>query len=135
MRRYLPDTGIAGAFLDRRYGVVERARDEVARGNRVGRGVPVLAELAYGIEPSASRERNRQRLPSALPALRLWPLDQRAAFASGRIAAELRRLGRPRQVVDRMIAAIAFTLGNCTVVRADSDLSAVPGLTVENWAV
>jgi tRNA(fMet)-specific endonuclease VapC len=33
-----------------------------------------------------------------------------------------------------MIAAIALTLGNCTVVSNDSDLLAVPGLTVENWA-
>ena len=33
-----------------------------------------------------------------------------------------------------MIAAIAFALGNCTVVSADSDLLAVPGLTVENWS-
>jgi tRNA(fMet)-specific endonuclease VapC len=38
------------------------------------------------------------------------------------------------QVVDRMIAAIALSLGKCTVVSADSDLTAVPGLTVENWA-
>jgi tRNA(fMet)-specific endonuclease VapC len=37
------------------------------------------------------------------------------------------------QVVDMMIAAIAFVLGNCTVVSADTDLTAVPGLTVENW--
>lgn len=33
-----------------------------------------------------------------------------------------------------MIAAIALTLGSCTVVSADSDLAAVPGLPVENWA-
>jgi len=31
------------------------------------------------------------------------------------------------------IAAIARTLGNCTVVTKDSDLEAVPGLVVENW--
>jgi predicted nucleic acid-binding protein len=35
---------------------------------------------------------------------------------------------------DMMIAAIALALGNCTVVTMDTDLSAVPGLTVENWA-
>ena len=35
---------------------------------------------------------------------------------------------------DMMIAAIALTLGHCTVVTMDGDLSAVPGLTVENWA-
>jgi tRNA(fMet)-specific endonuclease VapC len=33
-----------------------------------------------------------------------------------------------------MIAAIALTLGNCTVVTMDADLAAVPGLTIESWA-
>jgi len=39
------------------------------------------------------------------------------------------------QQVDIMIAAIAFSLGNCSVVTADSDLAEVPGLPVENWAI
>ena len=38
-----------------------------------------------------------------------------------------------RFVVDTMIAAIAMTLGNCTVVSSDSDLRAVPGLNLEDW--
>ncbi len=38
------------------------------------------------------------------------------------------------QQVDLQIAAIALCLGNCTVVSKDSDLAAVPGLSVENWA-
>jgi tRNA(fMet)-specific endonuclease VapC len=95
--------------------------------------MPVLAELVYGIEWSPSRDRNMQRLGTALPALKVWPFDEKAAFEYGRVAAELRRIGRPMQVVDKMIAAIAFSLGNCTIVSADSDLSAVPGLPVENW--
>jgi predicted nucleic acid-binding protein len=33
-----------------------------------------------------------------------------------------------------MIAAIALSLGNATVVTMDSDLASVPGLTVEIWA-
>jgi tRNA(fMet)-specific endonuclease VapC len=33
-----------------------------------------------------------------------------------------------------MIDAIALSLGNATVVTMDSDLAAIPGLTVENWA-
>ncbi len=36
--------------------------------------------------------------------------------------------------IDIMIAAIARTLGDCTVVTTDSDLAAIPGLAVENWA-
>jgi hypothetical protein len=36
--------------------------------------------------------------------------------------------------MDMLIADIALSLGKTIVVSADSDLSAVPGLTVENWA-
>jgi len=35
---------------------------------------------------------------------------------------------------DIQIAAIALSLGNCTVVTTDSDLSVVQGLSVESWA-
>jgi len=38
------------------------------------------------------------------------------------------------QQIDIMVAAIAFSLGNCTVVSSDTDLTAVPGLTVEDWS-
>jgi tRNA(fMet)-specific endonuclease VapC len=34
-----------------------------------------------------------------------------------------------------MIAAVALSLGNCTVITDDTDLAAVPGLSVESWAV
>ncbi|MGO9462980.1 MAG: type II toxin-antitoxin system VapC family toxin [Isosphaeraceae bacterium] len=36
--------------------------------------------------------------------------------------------------IDMQLAAIAFALGNCSVVTKDGDLSAVPGLQLENWA-
>jgi predicted nucleic acid-binding protein len=38
------------------------------------------------------------------------------------------------QQIDIQIAAVAAALGDCTVVSGDSDLPAIPGLTVENWA-
>jgi tRNA(fMet)-specific endonuclease VapC len=133
MRRFLLDTGIAGDFINRRRGIFERAQREVTRGNRVGIGIPVLAELVYGIEQSTSRDRNMQRLSTALAAWKVWPFDNKAAFKYGRIAAELKRIGRPMQQIDIQIAAIAFALGNCTVVSGDSDLKAVPGLSVEDW--
>lgn len=37
------------------------------------------------------------------------------------------------QHIDMQLAAIAFALGNCIVVTYDADLSAIPGLRVENW--
>ena len=113
MTRFLLDTGIASDFINRRYGVFERARAEVARGNCIGIGVPVLA----GIERSANRDRNMQRLHRALPALTLWPFDEEAAYEYGKVYAELLSLGRPMQVVDMMIAAIAFNLGGAPSSR------------------
>ena len=133
MTRYLFDSGILSAYLDRRSEVFERARVRSAEGHRIGTCVPVLAEIVSGIERSSSRDRNLRALQTALPTLRVWPFDQNTAFEYGRIHAELMRAGRPMQTIDIMIAAVALTLGNCTVVTTDSDLAAVPGLEVENW--
>lgn len=133
MTRFLLDTNMAGHYINRRHGVFERARVEVANGNSIGIGVPILAELVAGIEHSSSRDRNMKRLKTSLGSLRLWPFDSSAAFEYGRIYAELARLGRPVGVVDMMIAAIAMPLGSCKVVSSDSDFLAVPGLKLEDW--
>lgn len=77
--RFLFDSGIASDYLNHRRGVFERARIEVAQGNRIGIGVPVLAELIAGIEHSKSRDRSMQLLKSALATLKLWPFDPPAA--------------------------------------------------------
>jgi tRNA(fMet)-specific endonuclease VapC len=62
-------------------------------------------------------------------------VTEAAAFEYGRIAADLRRRGREIQQNDLMIAAIALTLADCTVVTVDRDLQSVRGLQIENWAV
>src|SRR5438067_103057 len=95
MTRYLLDTGIAGDYIHRRRDVYERARAAVKRGDRVGIGLPVLAELWFGVENSTSRDRNAERLRRALPDLVVWPLTEQAAERYGQVAAELRRSGRP----------------------------------------
>jgi tRNA(fMet)-specific endonuclease VapC len=94
----------------------------------------VLGELYYGVEFSASRDKNLQKLRVALARLTVWPFDEKAAAEFGRLRADLRRHGRPMQVIDIMIGAIALTLGDRTVVTADTDLTAIAGLTLENWA-
>lgn len=134
MRRYLLDTGAASDNINRRKGVHLRVAEAIARGDRVGLSAPVLAELFAGVELSASREVNRDRLLRAAGRLPIWPFDRPAAEEHGRIFAALRHLGRPMQQIDMQIAAIAISLGRCTVVTSDSDLSAVPGLDVEDWA-
>lgn len=93
---------------------------------------PVVAELLFGLEMSTSRNVNTLRLNRGLRLIRCSPFDRSASEVYGRISAELRRRGRPMQVIDVMLAAVALSLGNCTAVTTDSDLSDIPGLTVEN---
>lgn len=133
MTRFMLDSGIANDYLNRRNGVYERARAELAKGNPIGIGTPILGELLSGIERSPSSERNLKRLKTNLAAWKLWAFDHAVALAYGRIHAALVRKGRPMQTVDVMIAAIALSLGHCTVVTTDADLSAVDGLHIDNW--
>jgi tRNA(fMet)-specific endonuclease VapC len=135
MRRCLLDTGIAGDYINRRHGVFERAKEEVARGGRLGIGIPVLGELYHGIELSSTRTENLRRLRGALSTLRVWPLTEEGASEFGRLAADLQKTGRIIGKIDIQIAAIALSLGNTIVVSSDSDFGAIPGLTVENWAI
>lgn len=133
MSRFLLDTNMMGHFINRRKGVDDRVRQARSQGGVVGTCMPVVCELFFGVEHSASRTRNRQRLVHSLSRIVCWPLDRKAAEEYGRIAAQLKRQGRLIQQIDIQIAAIALTLGACTVVSADGDFSAVAALNVENW--
>lgn len=135
MRRYLLDTNMAGDYMNGRNGVHERCRDLSRRGSTIGICIPVLGELYYGVEKSSTRDRNLQELRRTLPSWRIWPYTQTAAERFGAILAHLVRVGRPMQKIDIMIGAIALDLGNCIVASSDSDLLAIPGLTVENWTL
>jgi tRNA(fMet)-specific endonuclease VapC len=135
IRRYLLDTGIAQDYQAGRGAIRARAIMHRKDGHRIGICVPVLGELWSGVECSSSRERNLVLLRRALSTLVIWPFTAEAAEENGRIFAELRRTGRIIQQIDMQIGAIARTLPNCIVVSKDSDLSAISGVTVENWAV
>ena len=83
------------------------------------------------MKPSA----NKWGCPNEPPLpVTIWPYDSVAAREFGRIYAELRRIGRPMQQIDMQVAAVARTLGDCTVVTVDTDLFAVPGLSVTDWS-
>ena len=134
MNRYLLDTGVMGDFINHRKRVDVKVREVRRSGARIGTCLPVVGELFFGIEASATRDANLPRLKRALSQIVCWPFDRRAAEEFGRLAAALKRIGRPMQQIDIQIAAVALSLGNCAVVSTDSDFLAIPGLTVENWA-
>ena len=133
-RRFLLDAGPAQDFVLLRDPVFSRARREQLSGAKIGICYPSLGEVRGGMEYSQTREANLKRLARTLGKLVLWPFDQKAAEEYGRVFATLRRIGRSMQQIDMQVAAVALTLGDCTVVTVDSDLSAVPGLSVVDWS-
>jgi tRNA(fMet)-specific endonuclease VapC len=133
-RRFLLDAGPAQDFVLLRDPVFSRARREQLNGAKIGVCYPTLGEVRGGIEYSQTRDVNLKRLARAIGKLVLWPFDEKAAEEYGRVFATLRRIGRMMQQIDIQVAAVAFALGDCTVVTVDSDLSAVPGLSVADWS-
>ena len=134
MKRYLLDTNAAGDCVFRRKGMHDRVRQAKARGAMIGVAMPVVAELLGGVENSASRDKNLDIVNRHLHLFRIWPLTIEAARVYARLFAETRRAGRTMQTMDLLIASIALSLGSCTVVSSDSDMRAVPGLSVEDWS-
>ena len=134
MKRCLVDSGIASNFINDRNAVRDKAKAVSPAGCRIGIPTVVMGELRGGIECSQTATRNRKQLQRELRHFTLWPFDKRAAEFYGRIYAELRRIGRPMQQIDIQVAAVALALGSTTVVTKDSDLAAVPGLNVTDWA-
>ena len=132
-RRYLFDTNAMSDLIFHRRGIYERTIDVQKQGGKIGTCPPVIGELYFGAEASTSRERNLSALNLGIRGITILPYHIEEAEIFGRLRAELKRIGRPMQVVDIQLAAVAFSLGNCTVVTSDSDLSAIPGLSVENW--
>lgn len=121
-RRFLLDAGPAQDFVLLRDPVFSRAKSEHRKGAKIGICYPTLGELRGGIELSKTRDENMKRLRRGLGDLLLWPFDEKAAEEYGRVSATLRRTGRPMQQIDMQVAAVALTLGDCTVVTVDSDL-------------
>src|ERR671935_1842449 len=94
MTPYLLDTNSMGHFINRRRGVDGKVREARRRGAVLGTCLPVVGELFFGVENSASRDENRKRLLHALAGIRCWPFDFAAAKEYGLIATELKRAGR-----------------------------------------
>lgn len=92
-----------------------------------------LAELLQGLEDRGSEKywrRYRELLRNRYPVL---SFDAAVAGTYGRLAAELRRQGRPRPALDLLIAATAKQHGLIVATLNPKDFAGIPGLAVEDW--
>ena len=93
-----------------------------------------LSELAYGVEKSRRKERNRQKLAEFLAPLQIAAYDERAGVYYGRLRTQLEEAGQPIGPLDALIAAHALSLGCTLVTNNEREFSRVAGLSIENWA-
>jgi tRNA(fMet)-specific endonuclease VapC len=132
-RRYLLDAGPAQDFVQHRNPTYERVLLAIRSGIIAGVCYPTIGELRGGFEASESRERNLKSLAASFGRLERWPFTLDAVQKYGELFAALQKIGRPIGRIDMQVAAVALAMGRTTVVTYDSDLSYVPGLSVENW--
>jgi tRNA(fMet)-specific endonuclease VapC len=72
--------------------------------------------------------RNRQALEMFLAPLTILPVDERAAWAYGKLRADLERRGTPIGSLDTMIAAHARSLQATLITNNTREFAQVSGL-------
>jgi tRNA(fMet)-specific endonuclease VapC len=92
-----------------------------------------VAELQYGVEKSAARERNSLALEAFLLPLDSAPFDHASALVYGKIRAELERQGKPIGGMDMLIAAQAIAQGFTLITHNLGEFRRVPDLHCETW--
>ncbi len=129
--KYFLDTDTC-VYLIKRHPPQVSERFRHHRLSAVGLSSIVVSELSWGVARSGL-QKNVDALDAFLAAFQIAPYDQTAAFAYGRLRAELERRGRPIGPLDLLIAAHALALDVTLVTNNERGFKRVPGLRVENW--
>ncbi len=129
---YLLDTNISIYLIKRKPISVLTIFNEHAVGD-LGISTISVAELSYSVQKSRLRDQNQQALLQFLAPLAIADFDSDAAFAYGRLRADLEAHGIPIGSLDTLIAGHALSLGVTVVTSNEREFSRVPKLKVENW--
>lgn len=134
--RFLVDTDISSFFLKQRFPGLDRRMRPAMLASRVAISAITRAELRYGqaLLPAGARDRH-DLIDAFLEEMPVLAWNQRAADAYGRLAADLRRRGRPIGCMDTKIAAHALAEGLILVTNNTDDFRHVEGLVLENWTL
>lgn len=91
------------------------------------------AELAYGVEKSQARDKNRIALTVLLSEIQIVPFDDLAAQVYGMVRADLQKKGTPIGSLDTLIAAHAKALNLTLITNNTRESARVDGLLLEDW--
>jgi tRNA(fMet)-specific endonuclease VapC len=129
--RYLLDTNVFIAAMKGYAGV--RGKLERIPADFLALSPVVLGELQLGVEKSANREKNAQRLMDVVSQIELIPIAADVSRYYADIRARLEQQGTPIGANDYWIAAQALAIGATVVTDNEDEFRRVPELRVENW--
>ena len=130
--KYLLDTNIC-IYLIKKKPISVLAKFNEHEVGDIGISTFSVAELSFGVQKSRLRDQNQQALLQFLAPLVIVEFDAEAAFAYGRLRADLEAQGSPIGSLDTLIAGHALSLGVTVVTNNEREFSRVPKLKVENW--
>lgn len=136
MTLYLLDTNMV-SYIVKGKSPAARARLERVRfhkGQMAGVSTITVAEILYGLEKIGAGPQRRKALDLFLSAMAIYPWDEAAAEAYGRLRVRQEAAGKPLGPYDLQIAAHAVALG-AIIVTHDAAFRHVAGLAGrEDWA-
>ncbi len=130
---YLLDTNIC-IYLIREKSPKIEAKFRSHSITEVGISSITFSELQFGVEKSQYPEKNQEALNFFLAPLEIFPFDERAAIAYGKIRAKLEKQGNVTGPLDLMICSHALALYAILVTNNVKEFPRVKNLKIENWA-
>ena len=128
----LLDTNICIYVINKRpKSVLARFKD--TEENELGISVVTLAELQFGVEKSAAKERNQKILDEFVDRLVILDWDRSAAREYAILKAYLQKKGTLIGALDLQIAAHAKSRDDILVTNNLREFNRVPDLKLENW--
>lgn len=131
---YLLDTNHSSPLVTLRHPLRERILRMLDGGDVVSICVPVITETLFGIGMLPRAVHNRAEWERLKPLLPCHVPDETDAELAAELQISLRRQGWQLETVDALIAAVALRY-SLTLLTADKDFLAIPGLRHENWLV
>ncbi|MDR0466355.1 MAG: type II toxin-antitoxin system VapC family toxin [Deltaproteobacteria bacterium] len=130
--KVLLDTNICIYMIKNKPPEVRRRFEALVPGDVFVSSVTV-AELRYGVEKSAAREKNAQALESFLLPLEIVAFDYESALVYGKIRADLERRGATIGAMDMLITAQALAHNLTLVTNNLREFQRIQGLNCESW--
>ncbi len=128
------DTSFLADLIRKKPEAIKKLTDLAKEGNKLSTTIITSAELFYGAYKSNNINKEKAKMQLVLSSFIVFPLDEVSPEKFGEILSKLEKMGQKIEDKDVMIAAIAISKGENTIVtRNKKDFGRIPNITVETY--